>query len=68
MIDDNLDSKYIQVDRLIELLNMLEPDDRSYPNRLRNLTVADKNGTYKGFIDFLLRGEIEVSQSLDLLP
>lgn len=58
MIDEN-DSKYLGAGRLVELLNRIDPDDRVYPNRVGNLTITDKDGNYKCFIDFISYGETE---------
>lgn len=59
MVDNERDNKYLEVMRLIDLLNTFNGDDRAYPNRVGNIMITDANGNYKGFIDFLLTGSIE---------
>ena len=53
--------KYLEVGRLIELLNALDPNYRISPNRVGNLAITDADDTYLGFINFLLEGEVELN-------
>ena len=52
MIDEtHTNMKYLTVRELRAILDKLEPDERLYPNAVRNLAVV-KNGEYVAWIDF----------------
>lgn len=59
MVTDN-DGKYLEVKRLIELLNTIDPHYRIRPNSVGNLMVTDASDIYQGFIDFVLEGSVEL--------
>jgi len=50
--------KYLPVKKLRELLSELSDDDLVFPNQVGNITILDKEFSCKGFIDFLLEGEV----------
>ena len=55
------DFKYLSVFRLRELLDSLPEDWLVAPSAVGNLALWDDEGDFKGYIDFLWDGTIEVS-------
>ena len=51
--------KFLEADRLIELLQQLPQNYKIAPNNVKNLAIFDEEDNYYGFIDFLMDGEIE---------
>ena len=54
--------KYLSIKKLKELLNRKEiaDEDLIFPNSVGNLAILDREFNFKGYIDFLLEGEIEI--------
>jgi uncharacterized protein YaaR (DUF327 family) len=61
-MQDNNGNKYLTVEELKKSLDTLPLNDRLMPNDVHNLSILDAEGEYRGFIDFLLNGKIELGE------
>ena len=52
------DAKYLTVSELQDCLDILSPDYYVCCNKVGNLALFDQNMVFQGFIDFLLEGEV----------